>query len=175
MNPAKIVVREVQNASGPRGWETMESRPEEFSATKSLNWLTDKPRRRREDALRRFLSPRPWPDAKASIVKRFKALRRKARMTQATLGDIIGICRQAVNEIENCRVYPHYTTIDRFSDLEARHECRNGTAPTLLALKASPRRTPKATFLPPFPQFFYNFTIRERTPGQLLKTFGLRQ
>jgi hypothetical protein len=36
-------------------------------------------------------------------------------MTQARLGDIIGICRQSVNEIENRHVYPHYTTIGRFS------------------------------------------------------------
>lgn len=77
---------------------------------------------RLEDALRRLFSDRPSPEAKAAIAKRFKALRRKARMTQANLGDIIGICRQAVNEIENRRVYPHYTTIARFSDLEAKHE-----------------------------------------------------
>src|SRR5271169_6341518 len=101
---------------------SVESRLKECSAPKSLNWLTAKPRNRREDALRRFLSPRPSPEAKAAIAKRFKALRRKGRMTQATLGGIIGICRQAVNEIENRRVYPHYTTIDRFSDLEERHE-----------------------------------------------------
>jgi DNA-binding XRE family transcriptional regulator len=100
----------------------MEFRSEECSARKSLSWLSAKPRCRREDALRRILSPRPSPEAKAAIAKRFKDLRRKARITQAKLGDIIGICRQAVNEIENRRVYPHYTTIDRFFDLEARHE-----------------------------------------------------
>jgi hypothetical protein len=49
-------------------------------------------------------------------------------MTQARLGDIIGICRQSVNEIENRHVYPHYTTIGRFSDLEQRHEEGRRTA-----------------------------------------------
>jgi len=78
--------------------------------------------RRRDDALRRFLCPKPSSQSKAAIAKRFKVLRRKARITQATLGHVIGISRQAVNEIENRRVYPHYTTIDRFSDLEKRHE-----------------------------------------------------
>lgn len=43
-------------------------------------------------------------------------------MSQATLGEIIGIYRQSVNEIENRRVYPYYTTIDRFADLEERHK-----------------------------------------------------
>jgi DNA-binding XRE family transcriptional regulator len=61
-------------------------------------------------------------DYKAEIAKRFKVLRRKARMTQATLGRIIGICRQSVSEIENRRVMPHYTTLSEFSDLEERHE-----------------------------------------------------
>lgn len=110
----------------------MESRPEECTATKSLNWLTDKPRCRREDALRRFLCPRPSPEAKTAIAKRFKALRRKANMTQAQLGDILDICRQAVNEIENSRVMPHYSTLDRFSDLEARHERERRVGTSLL-------------------------------------------
>jgi DNA-binding XRE family transcriptional regulator len=125
MNPAEIVVREAQNASGlPHETETMESKPEDrWSTTTNLNRVPFAKRRcRKEDALRRLFSDRPSPEAKAAIAKRFKALRRKARMTQAQLGDIIEICRQAVNEIENRRVYPHYTTIDRFSVLEARHE-----------------------------------------------------
>ena len=99
----------------------MKSRFKDLAATKSLNLLTAKPRCRRDDALRRVLSPRPSPEAKTAIAKRFKALRRKAHITQKKLGDIIGICRQAVNEIENRRVYPHYTTLDKFSDLEAKH------------------------------------------------------
>lgn len=110
----------------------MESRSEECSTTTNLNRVRFvKPRCRRQDALRRFFSPRPSTEAKAAIAKRFKALRRKARMTQATLGHIIDICRQSVNEIENRRVYPHYTTIDRFSDLEAKHEGERGLSASL--------------------------------------------
>jgi hypothetical protein len=66
----------------------MESRPEECcSTTTSLNKVCfAKPRCRKEDALRRFFSDRPSLEAKAAIAKRFKALRRKARMTQAQTG-----------------------------------------------------------------------------------------
>ncbi len=62
------------------------------------------------------------PEDEVEMAKRFKALRGKGRMTQAQLGAIIGICRQSVNKIENRRVYPDYTTIDRFPDLEAGHQ-----------------------------------------------------
>lgn len=72
------------------------------------------------------------PDYKAEIARRFKKLRRRARMTQATSGDIIGICRQAVKEIENRRVMPHYTTLSQFSDLEARHEDRKAVLTPVL-------------------------------------------
>jgi DNA-binding XRE family transcriptional regulator len=57
-----------------------------------------------------------------AIAKRFKALRRKSVMSQDQLGRVIGICRQAVNRIENGHVTPHYTTFDRFCKLEAKHE-----------------------------------------------------
>ena len=62
------------------------------------------------------------PDDKAEIARRFKALRRRAHMTQLQLGDIIGICRQAVSDIENKRTLPHRTTWRRFAALEARHK-----------------------------------------------------
>ena len=89
------------------------------------------PSSRRDDAIRRLFSPRPSPEAKATIAKRFKALRGKSHMTQERLGDVIGICRQSVNEIENRRVYPHYTTIDRFTELEKRHEEARGVTASL--------------------------------------------
>jgi DNA-binding XRE family transcriptional regulator len=72
------------------------------------------------------------PQDKFEVAKRFKALRRKANITQAQLGDILDICRQAVNEIENSRVMPHYSTVDRFSDLEARHDRERRVGTSLL-------------------------------------------
>jgi DNA-binding XRE family transcriptional regulator len=62
------------------------------------------------------------PQCRPEIAKRFKAFRRKSGMTQERLGNIIGICRQTINEIENRRVYPRCSTIGRFVDLEKRHE-----------------------------------------------------
>ena len=97
--------------------ETMQSKQQDC-----LSRVPCQPRRRKDDAIRRLFSPRPSPEAKAAIARRFKALRRKSGMTQALLGNTIHICRQSINEIENRRVYPHYTTIDRFTDLEKRHE-----------------------------------------------------
>ena len=62
---------------------------------------------------------RPWE--KREIAKRFRSLRRKARVSQSLLGELIGICRQSVNEIERRRVMPHQSTWDSFCDLENRH------------------------------------------------------
>jgi DNA-binding XRE family transcriptional regulator len=102
----------------------MQLRPEDY-----LSIVPALPRSRKDDAIRRLFSPRPSPEAKAAIAKRFKGFRRKFGVTQALLGDSIGICRQSINEIENRRVYPHYTTIARFADLEERHrEARRITA-----------------------------------------------
>jgi DNA-binding XRE family transcriptional regulator len=88
------------------------------------------------------------PEYKAAVAERFKALRRRARITQAQLGDILGICRQSVNEIENSRVMPQYSTLDKFTQLEARHE-RERREPfasrTVLALNFL-AATRKATF-----------------------------
>lgn len=61
------------------------------------------------------------PREKYKIARRFRALRRKASLSQLLLGEIIGVCRQSVNEIENRRVMPHPSTWARFSELEARH------------------------------------------------------
>jgi DNA-binding XRE family transcriptional regulator len=40
------------------------------------------------------------PDDKAEIARRFKRLRRRSLLTQRWLAELIGICRQAVSEIE---------------------------------------------------------------------------
>lgn len=61
------------------------------------------------------------PDDKAEIARRFKALRRRARLTQRWLAELIGICRQAVSEIENKRTLPRFSTWDSFAALEAKH------------------------------------------------------
>jgi len=75
---------------------------------------------RREDALRRLFSIPPSPEAKAEIARRFRDLRKKTLLTQTHLGLFIGLCRQSVNAIENRRVWPHYTTLERFADFEAK-------------------------------------------------------
>jgi DNA-binding XRE family transcriptional regulator len=62
------------------------------------------------------------PRAKSAIAKRFKTFRQRSLMSQAQLGHVIEICRQAVNRIENGRAMPHYTTLERFRNLEVRHE-----------------------------------------------------
>ena len=67
-----------------------------------------------------------------TIAERFRALRQKARITQKRLGDIIGVCRQSVNEIENNRVMPHCSTVERFKELEARHEQERRSEVSLL-------------------------------------------
>lgn len=59
---------------------------------------------------------------KAAIAKRFRALRTIGRMTQGQLASVLGLSRQAVNEIENRHVMLHYSTWDKFCTLEARHE-----------------------------------------------------
>ena len=62
------------------------------------------------------------PDHKFVVARRFKALRRKATLSQSLLGEIIGICRQSISEIETAKVMPHESTWARFSELEARHK-----------------------------------------------------
>jgi DNA-binding XRE family transcriptional regulator len=61
------------------------------------------------------------PDQKFAIARRFKALRRKAFLSQSFLARIIGVCRQTVNKIERRRVMPHRRTWDNFCNLEAKH------------------------------------------------------
>lgn len=59
---------------------------------------------------------RPWE--KTEVAERFRALRRKAYLSQARLARIIGICRQTVSEIENCHVWPHHSTLGKFHSYE---------------------------------------------------------
>ena len=69
------------------------------------------------------------PQDKAEIARRFKALRRRAVLTQSWLANYIGVSRQAVSEIENKRTLPHYTTWGRFATLEATHKQPRLTLP----------------------------------------------
>lgn len=72
------------------------------------------------------MDPRPWE--KSEITERFKALRRKTHFTQSRLGELIGICRQTINEIERGRVMPHEGTWKRFYELESKH-CQPPVSP----------------------------------------------
>jgi DNA-binding XRE family transcriptional regulator len=69
------------------------------------------------------------PQDKAEIARRFRALRRRARLTQRCLAELIGVCRQAVSEIENKKTLPHYTTWDRFAAREAKQKEARITLP----------------------------------------------
>jgi len=63
-----------------------------------------------------------WPRGKTAIAKRFKALRRRSLLSQSRLGEILGLCRQSVSEIECRRVLLHPSTWRRFQGLEAKHD-----------------------------------------------------
>ena len=65
------------------------------------------------------MDTRPWE--RAETAERFRALRRKALLTQKKLGELIRLCRQSVSEIENAHVMPHAETWGRFHDLETKH------------------------------------------------------
>jgi DNA-binding XRE family transcriptional regulator len=60
------------------------------------------------------------PDDKAEVARRFKALRRRSHLTQRWLAELIGVCRQAVSDIENKKALPRCTTWDRFVAREAK-------------------------------------------------------
>jgi len=104
-------------------------------STRVLSRVPAIPRSRKQDALRRLFTERPSPEAKAAIAKRFQTLREKGLLTQSDLGDALGICRQSVNAIENRHVWPHFTTLERFSDLEAKHNQTRNDSPHSLALR----------------------------------------
>jgi DNA-binding XRE family transcriptional regulator len=93
--------------------------PQRDSPTKNRSRFTASSRRQ---AALRFLFRMPCsPEAKADFAMHFKAIRRRAGLTQTELGHMIGLCRQSVSEIENCHVWPHYTTLECFCELEARY------------------------------------------------------
>jgi DNA-binding XRE family transcriptional regulator len=58
------------------------------------------------------------PRSRSAVADRFVALRREMGLSQSRLGRYIGLCRQSVSEVENCRVTPHDSTWDRFCDYE---------------------------------------------------------
>jgi hypothetical protein len=64
------------------------------------------------------------------IRRRFIALRKKTRLTQKKLGDIIRLCYQQISEIENAHVIPHARTWARFAALEKKHRQRPVEMPT---------------------------------------------
>jgi DNA-binding XRE family transcriptional regulator len=76
---------------------------------------------------------------KVTIAKRFQTLRRTGGVTQGQLAGVLGLSRQAVNEIENRRVTPHYSTLGKFHDLKAKHE-RARALSRVLAAEIPPRR-----------------------------------
>jgi hypothetical protein len=62
------------------------------------------------------------PEQRSEIATRFRELRRVACMTQSQLGEIIGLSRQSVSEIENCRVTLHLSSWKRFRTREAKQQ-----------------------------------------------------
>jgi DNA-binding XRE family transcriptional regulator len=69
------------------------------------------------------------PEDKAEIARRFKALRRRSHLTQRWLAELVGVCRQAVSDIENKKTLPHRTTWDRFAAREAKQKEARITLP----------------------------------------------
>ena len=60
------------------------------------------------------------PQSRSAIADRFIALRERMGLSQSRLARYVGLCRQSVNQIENCRVTPHDSTWDRFHNFERR-------------------------------------------------------
>lgn len=60
------------------------------------------------------------PQDRSAVAERFITLRRRVGLSQSRLGEYLGLCRQAVNEIENCHVMLHTTTWERFRAYESR-------------------------------------------------------
>jgi plasmid maintenance system antidote protein VapI len=62
------------------------------------------------------------PKDRFVVAERFIGLRTKAHFTQARLGQLLGVCRQTVSEIESQRVRLHRSTWDRFVEFESKHK-----------------------------------------------------
>lgn len=64
------------------------------------------------------------PRHRWEIRQRFRRLRHKAHLTQARLGDLIGLSQTSVSQIECRRVRPRPRTWRRFEEFEAVHRQR---------------------------------------------------
>ena len=113
------------------------------------------------------------PDYKAQIARRFKALRRRSFLTQRRLAGLIGICRQAVSEIENRRTLPHSGTWERFAALETKHKLAPDQVARPLAITFFSSPTQKGDMillLSNFSDFFFQLqearmaSVLPRTP-----------
>jgi DNA-binding XRE family transcriptional regulator len=60
------------------------------------------------------------PPNRLAVAERFIALRRTVGLSQSDLGELVGVCRQTVSEIENSRVMPHDSTWQRFAEYESK-------------------------------------------------------
>lgn len=56
-----------------------------------------------------------------AMANRFKRLRKKLCLSQDAFGRLIGRSRIPIVKIENGHTYPQYTTLQRFSALESKH------------------------------------------------------
>ena len=54
------------------------------------------------------------PSDKTVIAERFKSARAESDLTQSELAQIIGVCRQSVSRIENCRALANRSTWEKF-------------------------------------------------------------
>lgn len=63
---------------------------------------------------------RPWE--RSEIADRFKALRKKVRLSQCELGKFLHIDRKSVCRIERSRTVPGPRTWKRFEEFEAGHD-----------------------------------------------------
>src|SRR5215831_16279609 len=93
---------DLEVAKSPRCFPVIRSSVYEFHS-RGCRQLFAAHSRIREESM--DADTRPW--TRQEIASRFRALRRKALFTQSRLADLIGICRQAVNKIENARAMPH--------------------------------------------------------------------
>lgn len=53
---------------------------------------------------------------------RFSTLRNAVNLRQDELANLIGVRREEVSAIENCRVYPSRKTLVKFAEIEGRQE-----------------------------------------------------
>jgi len=63
----------------------------------------------------------PIRDCK-KMAKRFSDLRALLELNQAELANLIGVRREEISAIENCRVYPSRKTLRNFAEIEGRQQ-----------------------------------------------------